>query len=159
MSGAVFREVSLDRAEFSKTDLTNTMFQKSELRNLKVKESNLKTVFQNCRLQGSQIYCSDIKQIDFSESDIKHIQFIKDRIARESPLIFKNTIVDMKLLLEVERLFGDIVQNCRVDMCDNLLTYAEYCRFREKKQGKLQKEILNLLETGKNYSEWEEDAE
>ena len=60
------------------------------------------------------------------------------------PMVLNNAILDLKLFLEVEKRFGDRVMNCKVDLCDNVMPYEEYCHFREQKQGELQQEIMKF---------------
>ena len=155
LSGAVFREVVLNKTEFSEVNLAAALFQKSEIRSAKFTECTIKTVFRNCNLQESRFSHSVINHLDFSNSNIKYVKFIKDQISRGFPIVFYNAVLDQNLLLEVEKRFGGCVKNCKVDLCDNVLPYEEYCRFRVQKQGELQKEIMAFLAAGQERGEWE----
>lgn len=155
LSGAVFREAVLNKTEFSEVNLAAALFQKSEIRSAKFTECTIKTVFRNCNLQESRFSHSVINHLDFSNSNIKYVKFIKDQISRGFPIVFYNAVLDQNLLLEVEKRFGGCVKNCKVDLCDNVLPYEEYCRFRVQKQGELQKEIMAFLAAGQERGEWE----
>ena len=153
LSRAKFFDVDLSQAILSNANLKRTIFKNSNLKKSKVIESRIDAEVIDVDLQGAEFRESTIEYLDLSNSNLKYVEFINNTIKNDIPMIFDNAIFDLKLIRKAEKMFGDKINNCRVDMCDNILTYKEYIEFREQKIAELQDEILNFLKEGKNYSD------
>ena len=156
LSGAEFVGVNLEKAEFINVNLEGTKFRDSKLKNARFMESNISSEFVNADLEGAEFRKSNIYSLDLSYSNLKGIELFKNLSPNVDSIIFRNAIVDTKTLLMLEDVFGNSVHNCQIDLCDNILSYEEYLIFREQKLEELQNEILELIETGKNYTEYKD---
>ena len=104
-------------------------------------------------LTGTAFQGNLIKFLDFTDSNLRDTRFEKNRIPAYISVIFQRAILDKKLILNAEKIFGKRIKNCMVDLCDSVFSYAEYCQIREQKLDSLQGEILDMIRQGKNYAE------
>ncbi|MCI8506735.1 MAG: NACHT domain-containing protein [Lachnospiraceae bacterium] len=155
LSGTKFVDVNINNTTFSYVNFEEAIFEKSNLKECEIIRSRLKTKMTDVDLEGTKFKESILEYLDLSNSNLKYVLFNKNVISDDASIIFDNAIIDLILILEVKKVFGDKVNNCRIDMCDNIVTYQEYINIREKKLSELQDEILELFKSGKNYSEIE----
>ena len=151
LSETEFIGVNLENAVFENVNLKGAKFRNCKLKNVKFVESELIIELVNVDLEGTKFIQSNIHFVDLSYSNIKYIELFKSEISYNTANIFNNAIIDIRTMLMVEKVFGNKVHDCKIDMCDNILSYEEYMIFREQKLTELQKEILEVFETGKNY--------
>lgn len=153
LSGTQFINVNLNKTVFDNVCLENSILENSEFKNGEIKKTTVGAKLKNVDLQNTKFNDLTIKYLDLSDSNLKCIELYNYIISKDTFILFNNIILDLKLILRAEKILGDQVYNCKIDMCDNVLTYEEYCKFREKKLSELQEEILDLIESGKNYTE------
>ncbi|MDE7297541.1 MAG: pentapeptide repeat-containing protein, partial [Lachnospiraceae bacterium] len=153
LSETEFHNVKLNRAIFSRVNLENALFQKSEAKGISLENLTINSRIVNVDLQGARLKGLSIKYLDLRESYLKDIDLDDIVISEDIPIILDDTIVDQRLFCGAEKILQDKMQRCKIDMCDNILTYAEYKNFLNQRLPELQEEISELIKGKRDYSE------
>lgn len=153
LSGAEFINANINKTILSNANLEEVVFIDSKFNNSKVISSRVKIKLQNTDLQGTKFRELDIEYLDLSNSNLTNVEFNNNIVRRDTSVILDNAIIALKSVPKAEKILGNKVNTCRIDMCDNILTYKEYIEFRKRKLPELQDEIIDLIKNGNNYSE------
>ena len=153
LSGAKFINAHINKTILSNANLEEVVFIDSKFNKSKVISSRVKIKLQNTDLQGTEFRGLDIGYLDLSNSNLTNVEFNNNIMQSGTSVILDNAIIALKSVPKAEKILGEKINTCRIDMCDNILTYKEYIEFRKSKLPELQDGILDLIKNKKNYSE------
>ena len=173
LKGVVFHNVDLTDTRFENVDLSGASFSQSKMKHTlfehvnftkvdiedcefvcgRIRDATIDAKMKASRLEGTIFQKNYINRINFTDSNLRNASFEGNYIVDYTLIGLHDAVLDAKLILQAEKIFGKRVRFCKVDLCDSIFPYAEYRRIRAEKLSVLQEEILDVIEKGKNYAE------